>query len=200
MPSASSVTLSLVQQEIVRACGMTNVDYARQLFRLNQARKDGPQMSDTLFDAIASSTDRAWLQRCRDHNAALGRQDVVEATKNRLRDLDLQDALRMRPAAHSVEDRVLESVRVYRELAKHKHGRSQAAGYNEREIRQYGPREALIRTIRRGKKTDGLKLLEEHNRLDCAYEQIAIDFAHEMPEDIVELARRMLAQPKQADD
>ena len=37
-----------------------------------------------------------------------------------------------------------------------------------------GPREALIRTIRRGKKTDGLKLLAEHDRLDCSYEQIAV--------------------------
>jgi hypothetical protein len=89
---------------------------------------------------------------------------------------------------------VFESVRVYRELFKHKHGRRQAAGYTEREIRQYGPREALIRTIRRGKKTDGLKLLAEHDRLDCAYEQIAIDHAHEMPEDVVQRARETLAE------
>ena len=63
----------------------------------------------------------------------------------------------------------------------------------EREIRQYGPGEALIRTIRRGKKTDGLLLLAEYNRLDCAYEQIALDYAHEMPEDVVERARQILA-------
>jgi hypothetical protein len=119
---------------------------------------------------------------------------VVEATKRRLRDLDLHDALRVMPEAHSIEERVLESVRVYRELLKHKHGRNQAAGYTEREIRQYGPREALIRTIRRGKKTDGLKTLAEHGRLDCAYEQIAIDHAHEMPEDVVEQARQTLAE------
>jgi len=119
---------------------------------------------------------------------------VVEAVKRRLRDLDLHDALRVRPEAHSVEERVLESVRVYRELLKHKHGRNQAAGYTEREIRQYGPREALIRTIRRGKKTDGLKSLAEHERLDCSYEQIAIDHAHEMPEDVVAQAQQTLAE------
>jgi hypothetical protein len=118
---------------------------------------------------------------------------VVEAAKRRLRDLDLHDALRVKPEAHSVEERVLESVRVYRELLKHKHGRNQAAGYTEREIRRYGPREALIRTIRRGKKTDGLKSLAEHDRLDCSYEQIAIDHAHEMPEDVVAQAQKTLA-------
>jgi hypothetical protein len=36
-------------------------------------------------------------------------------------------------------------------------------------------------------------VLSEHGRLDCAYEQIAIDYAHEMPPDVVEQARRTLA-------
>jgi len=34
----------------------------------------------------------------------------------------------------------------------------------EEAIRQYGPREALIRTIRRGKKTDWLNMRAEHER------------------------------------
>jgi hypothetical protein len=89
-------------------------------------------MSDNLLTAIACSTDREWLQRCRDHNVGLGRKNVVEAIERRLRDLNLRDALKVRPEAHSVEDRVIESVRVYRELLKHKHGRNQAAGYTER--------------------------------------------------------------------
>jgi hypothetical protein len=146
-------------------------------------------MSDTLLAAIARSCDRDWLERCRDHNAKLGKQEVVEAAKQRIRDLDLHDALKVKPQAHSIEERVFESVRVYRELLKHKHGRNQAAGYTEREIKQYGPREALIRTIRRGKKTDGLLTLRQFDRLDCSYEQIALDHADEMPEDVVERAR-----------
>jgi hypothetical protein len=150
-------------------------------------------MTESLLAAITKSSDRRWLKRCGDHNVGLGRKAVVTAVERRLRDLDLQDALKLRPEAHTVEERVLESVRVYRELLKHKHGRNQAAGYTEREIKRYGPREALIRTIRRGKKTDGLKLLAEHDRLDCAYEQIAIDHAHELPEEVVELARQTLA-------
>ena len=109
-------------------------------------------MTDNLLKAIGRSSHRAWLKRCRDHNAKLKSWNIVEATEQRLRYLDLQDALKVKPEAHSVEERVLESVRVYRALLKHKHGRNQAAGYTEREIKQHGPREALIRTIRRGKK------------------------------------------------
>ena len=153
-------------------------------------------MDENLFNAIARSSDRAWLKQCRDHNAKLKRWNIVKATEQRLRYLDLQDALKIRPKAHSVEERVLESVRVYRALLKHKHGRNQAAGYTEREIKKYGPREALMRTILRGKKTDGLMMLAEHDRLDCAYEQIAIDFAAELPEDVVERARQTLAEFK----
>ena len=121
---------------------------------------------------------------------------MVRAVEERLRDLNLYNALAVKSEARGVEARVFESVRVYRELLKHKHGRNQAAGYTEREIREYGPREALIRTIRRGKKTDGLKTLAKHDRLDCAYEQIAIEYAHELPEDVVERARQTLTEFK----
>ena len=132
-------------------------------------------MNDGLLSAIASSVDRAWLKQCRDFNLRNGNKDVAAAVERRLRELDLGAALNIRADAHSVEERVEESVRVYRALLKLKHGRNQAAGYTEREIRDHGPREALIRTIRRGKQTDGLKLLAQHDRLDCAYEQIAVD-------------------------
>jgi hypothetical protein len=149
-------------------------------------------MTDKLLAAISKSSDRKWLTDCRAHNAKLGRKDVVAAADQRLRDLTLGAALKVRAQANSIPDRVQESVRVYRELLRHKHGRNQTAGYTEREIRNYGEREALIRTIRRAKKTEGLKLLAEHDRLDCAYEQIAIDHADELPGDVVEQAKRTL--------
>lgn len=149
-------------------------------------------MKDGLLAAIAKSSDRSWLEGCRNHNHRLGNKKIVDAAKQRLRDLDLEDALKKRPVANSIDQRVHEMVRVRRELLKHKHGRSQPAAYTEREIKKYGPREALIRTIRRGKKTDGLKLFAEHDRLDCAYEQIAIDHARDLPEDVVERARKTL--------
>lgn len=151
-------------------------------------------MVDKLLNAIANSSDRKWLLQCREHNKGLGRADVVKAIDKRSRDLDLYTALRARGPSETLEERVFESVRVYRQLLKHKHGRNQVAGYTEREIRQYGPREALMRTIRRGKKTDGLMTLAEHDRLDCAYEMIAVDFASELPEDVVEQATRTLSE------
>ena len=151
-------------------------------------------MTDSLFAAVARSSDRRWLIQCRAHNAKLGRREIVVAIDQRLRDLDLITALGRKVEAISIEARVRESVRVYRELLKHKHGRGQAAGYTEREIRQYGEREALIRTIRRGKKTDGLILLTQHDRLDCAYEQIALDHADELPRDVVDRARHTLSE------
>ena len=40
-------------------------------------------------------------------------------------------------------------------------------------------------------------MLAEHERLDCAYEQIAIDYAPELPEDVVERARQTLAGVKE---
>ncbi len=157
-------------------------------------------MSEQLLDAIAKSVDRKWLTNCRAHNLTLGNKHVVAAIDTRVRDLDLHQALEERAAANTVEDRVRESVRVYRGLLRHKHGRNQPAGYTEREIRQYGEREALIRTIRRGKKTDGLKLLAQHDRLDCAYEQIALDHADELPEDVVALARQIITDLKNSGD
>ena len=151
-------------------------------------------MTEKLLVAIGASSDRRWLVQCSDHNAKLGRQGIVHAVAQRLRDLNLKSALKIRPGANTVEERVMESVRVYRELLKHKHGRNQTAGYTEREIEQYGPREALIRTIRRAKRTDGLKLLAAHDRLDCAYETIAVDFESELPEDVVKQARQTLSE------
>ena len=89
-------------------------------------------MTDSLVATIERSSERAWLTRCSEYNANLGKKIVVDAVARRLRDLDLHDALRARPEAHSVEERVGESLRVYRELLKHKHGRNQAAGVNTR--------------------------------------------------------------------
>jgi hypothetical protein len=151
-------------------------------------------MSDILLDAISKSADLPWLVQCREFNKSKGNTAVAEAADKRVRDLQLGAALRMREGDGTLEGRVLESLRVYREMLRHKHGRNQAAGYTERDIKKHGPTGALIATIRRGKKTDGLKVLESFGRLDCSYEQIAVDFASQLPEDVVEKARKMLAE------
>ncbi len=153
-----------------------------------------PDSDSGVLAAIEKSSDTKWLEQCREYNANIGRQNVAAAAKQRILDVNLSKALRVMLGEKTLEGRIAESLRVYREILKHKHGRNQAAGYTEREIRDYGPKQALIRTIRRGKKTEGLKTLQFHERLDCSYEQIAIDFATELPDDVVDQAKATLAQ------
>lgn len=47
--------------------------------------------------------------------------------------------------------------------------------------------------IRRAQQTDCLKLLWEHGLLDCAYEQIAINYVDNLLGGVVDLARQTLA-------
>jgi hypothetical protein len=150
--------------------------------------------SGGVLGAIARSSDTGWLKQCADHNAKLGNIEIAEAAKQRVRDVELAKALKVVQGTDTLEGRVMESLRVYRELLKHKHGRNQTAGYTERDIKNLGPKGALIKTIRSGKKTDGLKNLKDEGRLDCSYEQIAIDFADELPEDVVDQARKTLLE------
>lgn len=145
-----------------------------------------------VLGAIAQSSDIEWLKRCADHNIKSGNLKVAEAANQRLRDVELANALKFVQGTDTLEERIMESLRVYRALLKHKHGRNQAAGYTERDIKKLGPKDALIKTIRSGKKTEGLKNLKNHGRLDCSYEQIAIDFASELPDDVVDQARKTL--------
>jgi hypothetical protein len=74
---------------------------------------------------------------------------------------------------------------------------NQPSTYTEREIRQKGARGALIDTVMRGRDTAGLKLLAEFDRLDCSYEQIAVDFAEELPKEVLEKAHETLARFKE---
>lgn len=143
-----------------------------------------------LLAIIAKSVDREWLATCRAHNLKPGKSaTVAEATALRLRDLDLNAALAQMGASTTLEGRVDEALRVYREILKHKHGRNQAAGYTERAIRDHGPHGAILVALQEGKKTSGLRQLAEADRLDCSYEQIAIDFADDFPPDVIERAK-----------
>jgi hypothetical protein len=152
--------------------------------------------TNSTLAAIETSQDRQWLQQYRDSNARLGHDEIVAACEKRLRGLDLREVVRIEHEAHTIDERVMETMRVYRALLMHEHGHSVAAGYSERDVQNYGPREALIRTIRRRTQTDAMALLSGHNRLDCTYEQIAIDHASELPEDVVGIARQTLAALK----
>jgi hypothetical protein len=140
-----------------------------------------------VLGAIARSSDLGWLKECGAHNVKLCNLEVVQATKQHIRDVELAKALKVVQGTNTLEGRIMESLRVYREVLTHEHGRNQAAGHTERDIRKLGPRDALIKTIRTGKKTGNLR---DRGRLDCSYEQIAIDFGDELPEDVVDQARK----------
>src|ERR1035441_6996550 len=94
--------------------------------------------SSGILGAIARSSDTGWLKQCADYNAKLGKIDIAEAAKQRIRDVELAKALEVVQGTNTLEGRIMESLRVYRELLKHKHGRNQAAGYTERDIKKLG--------------------------------------------------------------
>ena len=60
----------------------------------------------------------AWM-----NNRRRGNREVVGAVEQHLRDPDLRAALRLRPEAGTVGDRIGESAGVHRELLRHRHGR-----------------------------------------------------------------------------
>jgi hypothetical protein len=74
-------------------------------------------------------------------------------------------------------ERVEEAVRAYETFLASKHGGKRIkASRTRRMIQVHGHKEAVARTVRNMKTSPGLDLLHHHNRLDCAYEQIILDF------------------------
>ncbi len=145
-----------------------------------------------IFAAIRRSSELQWLRQCRDTNKEKN-PAIFEAADARVREVEMAAALGLRLGGATIDSRVAEAVRVYRIFLRAKHGRTQAAGYTERDIKKLGALQAVIKTVHSGKVTEGLRALQACGRLDCSYEQIAIDFAADMPEGVAEQARATLA-------
>lgn len=73
------------------------------------------------------------------------------------------------------EGRVAEALRVMEELLYFKNGRRLQAGYTRRSLEKNGPVETIKRIIAK-KDLAGLRMLADRDRLDCAFEQIALDY------------------------
>ncbi len=146
-----------------------------------------------VFRAIENSSEIYWLRICRDTNKDRN-PAVAEAAAKRLVEVEVAAALKQHLGGDTIESRVAESIRVYREYLKLKHGRTQAAGYAERDIKKLGAKDCVIKTVKSAKAIDGLKALLECGRLDCSYEQIAIDFADAMPAEVVAQAHKSLSE------
>jgi hypothetical protein len=128
---------------------------------------------------------------------AAGETVIVKAVDDRLHQLGEQ-ALRSaigRPLADlTFAERVEEAVRVYEQFLAHKHdGKRVPASRTRSMIKRWGPKEAVRRTVVNMTMSAGLELLNRYGRLDCAYEQIILDFPGEFDAMVIAKARQNLA-------
>ena len=153
--------------------------------------------SERVVQNIRISNDRDWLVGFCDRIATEGRPEIVSAIDQRLTELAEQDLRRkVGPplgAEASLVERVQEALRVYEEGLSVKHGRHQPAGRLRPMIKRWGEKEAVRRLVTTHDKSTGLDLLPRMARLDCAFEQIILDFAGEYdnePQLLAKAARR----------
>jgi hypothetical protein len=149
---------------------------------------------------ITASSDRNWLFGFRKRIATQGQPQIVSAIDQRLSELDEQELRRkVGPplgAEASLVERVQEALRVYEEGLSAKHGRRQPAGRLRQMIERWGEKEAVRRLVTTHDKSTGLDLLDKMERLDCAFEQIILDFPREYDNDpqLISKARANLAR------
>jgi hypothetical protein len=137
--------------------------------------------------SIGASTEKIWLGSFRDRMAPVGETEIVSAIDRRLIELNqLQFRHRVGPplpASASLVERVQEALRVYEEGLALKHGRRQPAGRLRPMIMRWGEKETVRRTVANLDMSTGLEVLDQMKRLDCAFEQIILDFPEEYGND-----------------
>ena len=142
---------------------------------------------------IRVSNDREWLLGFRDRIATEEQPEIVSAINQRLTELAGRELKRkVGPplgAGASLAERVQEALRVYQEGLNAKHGRRQPASRLRPMIKRWGEKEAVRRLVTTHDKSTGLDLLNKMERLDCAFEQIILDFASEYDNDPQLLAK-----------
>jgi hypothetical protein len=149
-------------------------------------------------DSINQSTDKDWLKGFRTRMMAAGVKEIVDGVDRRLvelHDLALERAIGKPPADMTLNERVWEAIRVYEAFLAHKHGGKRVPASRTKDmIKRHGEKEAVRRTVKNLNMSNGLELLEQHGRLDCAYEQIVLDFPLEFDESLKVKARANLAR------
>jgi hypothetical protein len=149
-------------------------------------------------EAINKSTDKAWMEEFRTRMIAAEKLDMVTALDRRLAELNelaFRTAIGSPTAGLSLIERVRESVRIHQEfLTRKRLGKGFRAARINAMIKRWGEKEALSRTVMSLNASTGLELLAKYSRLDCAYEQIILDFPHEFHEGLVTKARANLAR------
>lgn len=148
--------------------------------------------------SIMKSRDEEWLRTFRARMVEVNASDIVAAIDLRLSQLS-ENVLRERVGKSLVDmtlaERVYEAVRVYEEFLAHKHGgRRIRASRTKEMIKRWGEKEAVRRTVANLDMSNGLELLARFDRLDCAYEQIILDFPGEFDPELVAKAKANLTR------
>ena len=96
------------------------------------------------------------------------------------------------------EGRIREAMRVVEALYSVKNGKTTIAARTRQSIKKHGPVEALRRIVAK-KDSPGLRVLADYNRLDCAFEQIVLDFPKIFEEgDTLSIAAETLLREQRA--
>ena len=157
-----------------------------------------PPNPEIAIPSIRRSRDSAWLRGFRANLASVDAPEVIAAIDERLEELG-ETALRAaigRPLANlSLIERVQEAVRVYETFLAFKHGGKRIAASRTRSmIKRWGEKEAVRRTVTNLNMSTGLDLLAKYGRVDCAYEQIILDFPAEFDPVLIAKAKANLAR------
>lgn len=149
--------------------------------------------------AIASAqkmTRRSELLRFREPMKALGAAEVVQAIDRRMDQLAAEEArltIGVTPANLSVTERVHEAVRVLEALRAYQDGgRRHPASRTRKMIKERGEIGAVRQTVMTHHTSQGLEDLAAQGRLDCAFEQIILDFPESFDQAAVTKARANL--------
>ena len=148
--------------------------------------------------SIMKSRDKDWLLGFRARMATANAQEIVAAIDERLGQLgeqELRGAIGRPLVNLTLAERVHEAVRVYEQFLAYKHGGKRVAAARTRAmIARWGEKEAVRRTVTNLTMSTGLELLAKYRRLDCAYEQIILDFPNEFAAAVIAKARENVAR------
>jgi hypothetical protein len=108
--------------------------------------------------------------------------------------MKLRSAVGKPLADPTLTERVHEAVRVYEQFLAYQHGGKRISASRTRTmIKRWGEKEAVRRTVTNLTTSTGLELLAKYGRLDCAYEQIILDFPDQFDAALTDKARENLA-------
>jgi hypothetical protein len=148
--------------------------------------------------SIMKSNDKPYLTSFRARILDADVPEIVAAIDKRLQELgesDLRAAVRKPLGDQTLSERVHEAVRVYEQFLAYKHGGKRISASRTRMmIKRWGEKEAVRRTVTNMTMSTGLELLAKYDRLDCAYEQIILDFPDEFDPPLIAKARENLAR------